>query len=481
MASVPGTFCANMSKELEIADRLEKRRPQSLIVLPWTTESPFVTRSLGVKRPRSLPNLTRGDFPDPVAEDDREQIDPDDLEIAKSEVETGESAETDQAFSESPEEQQGWPAEPGKELESVVETYETFEQSGGSIIGEDSNSEVMEVMQAEREFSMDETIEIESPETAENAVSVAGNDEDFSGEIGVARTSDVFVAPPACLSPSRARFEEVEETPMHQPQQEDEVEGAPVGPVYHATAGSSDAESTHPAGIVETPRSAEDQPPPVPEKAARRASIAPAPDDHTEAADSTVISNGETPVVASRRGSRTETSTHLAENLAGNENSSHSKKGSSTSSKHSQYSQLSDRKIGQLTLVQPSSSSCISISSERANGVRGWTPPATPDKSRRSSSFSKTQRPIYSSGSTTSQSSAKFKSFVTWPVGGPGHSKVPESDDESRSSLHSERQSAKFANMDERERSFEELISRNDTIHCTITPDPIRRIEVRLA
>jgi len=480
VVSIPGTFCANMSKELEIADRLEKRRPQSLIVLPWTTESPFVTRSPGVKRPRSLPDLTRGDFPDPVAEDDREQIDPDDLEIAKSEVETGEAAETDQAFSASLEEQQGWPAESGKESESVVETYETYEQSGGSIIGEDSNSEVMELMQAEGEFSMDETIEIESPETAENAVSVAGNDEDFSGEIGVACTSDVLVAPPACLSPSRARFEEVEETPTHQPQQEDEVEGAPAGPVYHATAGSSDAESTHPAGIVETPRSAEDQPPPVPEKAARRASIAPAPDDHTGAADR-VISNGETPVVTSRRGSRTETSTHLAENLTGNENSSHSKKGSSTSSKHSQYSQLSDRKIGQLTLVQPSSSSCISISSERANGVRGWTPPATPDKSRRSSSFSKAQRPIYSSGSTTSQSSAKFKSFVTWPVGSAGHSKVPESDDESRSSLHSERQSAKFANMDERERSFEELISRGDTIHCTITPDPIRRIEVRLA
>jgi len=471
-----------MSKELEIADRLEKRRPQSLIVLPWTTESPFVTRSPGVKRPRSLPDLTRGDFPDPVAEDDREQIDSDNLEMAKSE-ETGEAAETDQASYTSPEEQQqGWPAEPGKEPESVVETYGTYEQSGGSIIGEDSSSEAMEAIQVEREFPVDEAIEIGSPETTENAVSVAGDDEDFSSQIGVAHTSDdVFVAPRTCLSPSQAHYEEVEGTPVHQPQQEDEVGRAPAGPVYHATAGSLDAQSTHPAGIVETPRSAEDQPPPVPEKAARRASIVPVADDHTGAVDSTVISDGETPVVTSRRGSKTETSTHPAANLTGNEDSSHSKKGSSTSSKHSQYSQLSDRKIGQLTLVQPSSSSCISISSERANGVRGWTPPTTPDKSRRSSSFSKAQRPIYSSGSTTSQSSAKFKSFVSWPVVGAGHSKVPESDDESRSSLHSERQSAKFANMDPRERSFEELISGNDTIHCTITPDPIRRIEVRLA
>ncbi|KAG0641725.1 hypothetical protein HOY80DRAFT_1111054 [Tuber brumale] len=459
--------------ELEIADKLEKRRPQSLIILPWTTESPFVTRSPSIKRPCSLPDLTRGDFPDPAAEDEGERTDLDNLEIAKSEIEMGKAAETDQAFYTPAEEQQGWPAEPGMELESVVETYE---QPDGSIINQDSNSEMV-VVQAEREFSEDGAIGTESPETAENVISVSGNDEDFSGEIGVAHTSDVLVAPPMSLPSSRARYGEVEETSMHQSQQKDEVGRAPASPVCHVAAASSDVESMHSAGIVETPRSTEDQPPPVPEKAAKRPSTAPAASDRTGAVGSTVVSDDGTLVAISRGASRTGTSTHPAANLTGNGNSSHSKKGSSTSSKHSQYSQLSDRKIGQLTLVQPSSSSFISISSERANGVRVWTSPTTPDKSRRSSSFSKAQRPIYSSGSSTSQSSAKFKSFVSWPVGGGGHSKAPESDDESHSSLHSERQSAKLANMDERERSFEELISRNDTIHCTITPDPIRRIE----
>ncbi|CAZ82563.1 unnamed protein product [Tuber melanosporum] len=457
--------------ELEITGKLEKRRPQSLILLPWTTESPFVTRSPSIKRPCSLPDLTRGDFPDPVAEDEGERTGSDNLEIAKGEVETGEAAETDQAFYTPAEEQKGWPAEPGKELESVVETYE---QPDGSIINQYSNSEMV---QAKREFSEDGAIGTESPETAEKLVSVSGNDEDLNGEIGVAHTSDVLVAPPVSLSSSRARCEEVEETPMHQPQQEDEVGRAPASPVCHVAAASSDVSSMHSAGIVETPRSTEDQPPPVPERAAKRPSTAPAASDRTRAVDNAVVSDDDILVVINRQGSGMETSTYPGASLTGNGNSSHSKKGSSTSSKHSQYSQLSDRKIGQLTLVQPSSSSCISISSERANGVRVWTSPSTPDKSRRSSSFSKAQRPIYSSGSSTSQSSAKFKSFVPWSVGSAGHSKAPESDDESHSSLHSERQSAKLANMDERERSFEELISRGDTIHCTITPGPIRRIE----
>ncbi|CUS10489.1 unnamed protein product [Tuber aestivum] len=417
--------------ELEIADKLEKRRPQSLILLPRTTESPFVTRSPGIKRPSSLPDLTRGDFPDPVVEDEKERTDSDNTVIAKSEVETGEVAEADRAPRTPAEKQQDCPAESGKELESAVETCE---RSDRSIVNEDSGFVIVGVAPPERHFSKGGTIETESLEITENVVLVSGCDEDLSGKIGVAHTSDVLVAPSASLSPWRARYDEVEETPH----QEDEVGKAPASPVTHAAALPSDVESAHPAGIVETPQSTEDQPPPVPQKAARRLSTAPVADDQTEVVDGVVIPDDETLVVTSRKGSRTEASIHPAAPL-GNENPSHSKKGSS-SSKHSQYSQLSDRKIGQLTLVKPSSSSGISISSERANGVRVWTPPTTPDKSRRSSSFSKAQRPIYSSGSSTSQS-------------------------------------ARLADMDERERSFEELISRRDPIRCTITPDPIRRIE----
>jgi len=133
---------------------------------------------------------------------------------------------------------------------------------------------------------------------------------------------------------------------------------------------------------------------------------------------------------------------------------------------------FSDRKIGQLQLVQ-SSASTHSIASDRGTSVRVFTPPATPDKSRRSSSFSKNQRPIHTSGSTSSQASI-LKSFLPWPHDGTKHTKMHESDGES----HSSRQSDPLASLDDKQRSFEELISSGNTIHCTITPDPIRNMDV---
>jgi len=144
----------------------------------------------------------------------------------------------------------------------------------------------------------------------------------------------------------------------------------------------------------------------------------------------------------------------------------HLKHVSSSSSGHS----LSDRKIGQLHLIQSSASS----HSERGTNVRVWTPPATPDKSRRSSSFSKVQRPIHTSGSTSSSQASILKTFIPWPHDGGKHTRVHESDGESRSSHYSDH----LASVDDKERSFEELISSGGTIHCTITPDPIRNMEV---
>jgi hypothetical protein len=151
--------------------------------------------------------------------------------------------------------------------------------------------------------------------------------------------------------------------------------------------------------------------------------------------------------------------------------SSHSKNHSSGSS----WNSLSDRKIGQVQLIQ-SSASTHSMPSDRASNARVFTPPATPEKTRRSSSFSKIQRPIHTSGSATSQASI-LKTFIPWPHEGAKYAKVHESDGESRSSHHSER----LASLDDKERSFEELISSGGTIHCTITPDPIRNMEVPLA
>lgn len=141
-----------------------------------------------------------------------------------------------------------------------------------------------------------------------------------------------------------------------------------------------------------------------------------------------------------------------------------------TPSSSSKHSQLSDRKMGQLTLVQTSGSS----HSGGAGGVRVFTPPTTPDRARRSSSFSKLQRPTHTSGSTSSQTSTKLKNLLPWQSDAGKHTKLAESDTESRSSLHSDR----LTTLDDKERSFEELISGGGTIHCTITPDPIRNMEV---
>lgn len=100
-----------------------------------------------------------------------------------------------------------------------------------------------------------------------------------------------------------------------------------------------------------------------------------------------------------------------------------------------------------------------------------WGPPppapATPERGRRSSSFSK-QRP-FTSGST---SSAKVKTFMTWQSDGK------RSSEDARSSHSSGDRHVDLSKMDDKERSFEELIQSGGTIHCTITPDPIRNVEV---
>jgi hypothetical protein len=414
----------------------EKRRPQSLVVLPWTmTDPPFVTRSPTLWRSRSLPELSRRELPDQTAAADPEENEPDETE---SDPCTQELLKR--------------PVESIRELDSLTKMRD---QPEISIPDDDLDSVVMQAKQTEQAVLS---------KTENKAITMLEIDEGLAGEIGLAHTSDVLVESPGSLSP-RIR-PDAESKDENQSQQGEPTNVAPIPAGYHSE-GSWGMDLTYPIGSVESPG---DRSPDI---------VAQAKDSRDEVGDTT----GEDcwPMATSRKGSSSEPSGLPSANLVGNENSLHSQKGSSASSKHSQHSQRSEGKLGQFPLAQPSSSSSISISSERANGVRVWTPPTTPDKSHRSSSFSKAQRPIYTSGSTTSQSSAKFKTLVSWPVGSAGHSKVLESDDESRSSLHSEEQSRRLADMDERERSFEELISRTDTIHCTITPDPIRRIEVCLA
>lgn len=375
-----------------------------------------------------MPELTRREFPEPVAAAGAEELEEDESDKAESDPSTPLHER---------------PAEPIRELDSLAKIDD---QPGGEI-DEDSNFVVIQAKLAEHAVP---------PETEDNATAPE-NDEGLAEEIGLARTSDVIVESPGSLSP-RIR-PTAENKAVNQLQQGELADKTPIATGNHPEGPSLARRS------IESPRSIGYHSPDIAgEVKGSRSEVG------DNAGDSCW------PIATSPKGSRSEAYGLPTAIPVGNENSLHSQKESLESSKHPQYSQRSDKKLGQFPMLQPSSGSSVSISSERANGLRVWTPPTTPDKSRRSSSFSKAQRPIYTSGSTTSQSSAKFKSLVPWPVATAGQSK--ESDDESRSSLHSEKQSQRFADMDERERSFEELISRTDTIHCTITPDPIRRIEV---
>lgn len=128
---------------------------------------------------------------------------------------------------------------------------------------------------------------------------------------------------------------------------------------------------------------------------------------------------------------------------------------------HRPTGSISDRRPGQVTLVNgPASPGMYSHRS-------GYSPTDT----RRSSSFSKPfshpPRQTHSSSSTSSSSSSnKLKKPL--PPSSPG---LRKSDTESRSSLQSDR---RLQSLDEKERSFEELILGGGTIHYTITPDPLR-------
>lgn len=98
------------------------------------------------------------------------------------------------------------------------------------------------------------------------------------------------------------------------------------------------------------------------------------------------------------------------------------------------------------------------------------TPPSSPGGY---SSFGKIPpRAIHTSCSTHSTSSAKVKAFMSFPN---ESDKKRDSDDSV--SIKSEKRARKLADMDERERSFEELVNSGATLHCTIaTADPTRDV-----
>ncbi|KAF8456413.1 hypothetical protein BDZ91DRAFT_526828 [Kalaharituber pfeilii] len=82
------------------------------------------------------------------------------------------------------------------------------------------------------------------------------------------------------------------------------------------------------------------------------------------------------------------------------------------------------------------------------------------------------QRPIHTSDSKNSQGSQKLKTFMTWPADSSKRSELDDS-----SSMRSESFVRRMRTMDDKEKSFEELIQSGGTLVCTLTPDEIRDIE----
>lgn len=385
--------------------------------MPWTTtEAPFFFSRPALKRARSWPDITRSDFPDPSVEG-----------VADTEDQMIQSANTD------PEEEPDLAtvAEPVSEKSGFLERRpSTQEQTLGeaSAIAPDGKS-------------------------AEPAlVSPSPCDGGHTAAIGLACTSDVPIPPPASRPSSKQSVG-----------QESHVISVPRT-ADHQRYERFPLSSRRPSELTETRRASTFQ-------EQRAADRRPSATTLNEFLDHAIASDDDSSSQRDFRGGRL---TPGGVNYIPSDYFTHSKQASSASSKYSQHSQLSDRKLGQLTLIQPPcSTTSLPIS---GSNMRAWTPPQTPNKTRRSLSFGMIPRPV-TAHSGTSQSSTKLKSLIAWPMEN-GKTKVPELDDDSRSSLHSERPSAKLAGSGDKERSFEELISSGDTIHCTITPDPLRRMEV---
>ncbi|KAI5805824.1 hypothetical protein EDC01DRAFT_626636 [Geopyxis carbonaria] len=408
--------------KVNLDQKVERRRPQSLILLPWTHESPFTLSPShnAIRRPCSLPDLKRGDFADPNtegnegSEDEITDIEGETEPFIPSDIEDIESIESDRGCLDPDATlklEVATDISPQLQVCTVPNMEESISQHHrsekdqennppelpGHLLEDEQFEEISATVHADREIK-----EIQTPTTGD--IDLILNTETPDSLIDVVHRN---------LAPQAREASGTESSPQTF-QNQKRIDKDNRTSQYDGFEAPSN-------GYVQDEQSS-----------------SPRVDIGQDGAD--------------KPGSRPPS--HL--------------KQSSSSSKHSQ---ISERKIGQLNLV-PTSNSMHSIGSDRSTGVRVFTPPATPDHSRRSSSFSKMQRPIHTSGSTSSQTSTKLKSFIPWPNDSGKHTRVQESDNESRSSLHSDR----LASLDDKERSFEELISGDGTIHCTITPDPIRNM-----
>lgn len=154
-----------------------------------------------------------------------------------------------------------------------------------------------------------------------------------------------------------------------------------------------------------------------------------------------------------------------------------------TGRSHSSGALSTDRRqYPSFDLPRPSSNRDVSTptSSERA-GVRVWTPPATPDAAkggRFKATLNKTKGHTHSA-SISSQTSAKLKGFMGGrPTTADDKRQVSSRQDWDNESSYSDTHASK---IDEKERSFEQLINSGATLQYTLTPDTVKRIDLEIA
>ncbi|KAF3173635.1 hypothetical protein EYR41_004594 [Orbilia oligospora] len=154
-----------------------------------------------------------------------------------------------------------------------------------------------------------------------------------------------------------------------------------------------------------------------------------------------------------------------------------------TGRSHSSGALSADRRqYPSFDLARPSSNRDVSTptSSERA-GVRVWTPPATPDAAkggRFKATLNKTKGHAHSA-SASSQTSAKLKGFIGGrPTTADDKRQVNSRQDWDNESSYSDTHASK---IDEKERSFEQLINSGATLQYTLTPDNVKRIDLEIA
>lgn len=415
--SLPTTSFLDLADSIKRANFDDERRPKSLVNLPWATavEFQFTRDNFTRRRPQSLPPLDTSGY--------KLHASSDSLEIAISE--DSNLQEEEEAVKEAEDAEEAEKAEEAEEEELGSDWEDNHIVEHGAevrVVRSSSQPKLVDVND-----SQSQPAEKEGSDGVETPGSARNSSQEYHGEIDLAQPSDDAVKHKAVEAPKiESNIEENRQSydtfgaipPFASGYQTDTQESSnPVSPTISESVLTSDEE------IVGS-----------------RIKI----DGNEEKEKSSPAS------VTSKRSSKS---------------SLHSKHPSSS---NTGMENIPERRKASYTTIQTSPNAGALLLERSTTG-------SPSSRSRRSESFGKgSQRQIHTSGSSNSQGSQKLKAFMTWPT---DNGRRHESDDSS--SIRSEKLANRLVNMDDKERSFEELIQCGGTIHCTITPDPIRDIHVR--